>query len=155
MAEADREIGREFATLRKVRLYPGKCAKQGCLAKWINAIRVQATIKGCADMIPAMDAEGKCRIPTVPTDDKELIEFLKRQRRLAELLHEWSCTDTEWDEYNVLDPSSNTIGTDMWMVIMRIYNGISPRAIQNQPAHKRHFSKLLSFRIWRFKLCAL
>ena len=106
-------------------------------------------------MIPAMDAEGKCRIPTVPTDDKELIEFLKRQRRLAELLHEWSCTDTEWDEYNVLDPSSNTIGTDMWMVIMRIYNGISPRAIQNQPAHKRHFSKLLSFRIWRFKLCAL
>ena len=79
MAEADREIGREFATLRKVRLYPGKCAKQGCLAKWINAIRVQATIKGCADMIPAMDAEGKCRIPTVPTDDKELIEFLKRQ----------------------------------------------------------------------------
>ena len=126
----DRESGNEFA-LRKTRLYPAQCAKQGSLTKWINAMKIQAMSKNCADMIPPTgntDEKGWKHQP--PTREDELNAFLKKQRRLAELIHDWTDPNVDWDEFDVLDPTSHTIGTDMWEVIMRIYNGTGPKAIQ-------------------------
>ena len=92
MTDADRDIGNEFA-VRKVRLYPAKCAKQGSLTKWINAVRIQAMAKNCDDMLPPLNLGGKCWKSTVPkanTEEgqKELNAFRKKQRRLAELIHD-------------------------------------------------------------------
>ena len=129
MTDADSELS-EFATRGKTRLFPAKCAKQGSLSKWIHAMRIQALSKGCDTMIPPMNLGGKCWAPRVPSDAEALKPFLKMQHRLAELIYEWTDPHVDWDEFDVLDPGSHTIGTDMWDVIMRIYNGVGPKAIQ-------------------------
>ena len=122
----------DIALRGKTRLYPAKCAKQGSLSKWINAMRVQALGKGCDAMIPPMHAStsGKPWTPAIPTKEDELNAYLKKQRRLAELIYDWTDPNVDWDEFDGLDPASDTIGTDMWNVVMRIYNGVGPKAIQ-------------------------
>ena len=128
------DVDGDLAMRGKLRLFPAKCAKQSGLAKWIHAVRIQALSKGCGEMIPPMKLGGKTWTPTVPAkddpDEGALNAFLKKQRRLAELIYDWTDPNTDWDEFDVLDPSSDTIGTDMWGVIMRIYNGVGPKAIQ-------------------------
>ena len=114
----------------KPRLFPANCAKQGSLSKWIHAMRIQAMGKGCDTMIPPTNLGGKNWTPKVPTKEDDLNAFLKKQHRLAELIYEWTDPNTDWDEFDVIDPSSHTIGTDMWDVIMRIHNGVGPKAIQ-------------------------
>ena len=129
MTDAERDLG-EFAMRGRPRLFPAKCAKQGSLSKWITAMRIQALSKGCDAMIPPSNLGGKCWALAVPTKEDDLNAFLKKQRRLAELIYDWTDPNSDWDEFDVLDPGSNTVGTDMWDVIMRIYNGVGPKAIQ-------------------------
>ena len=109
-------------------VYPAVCFEQGSLTKWINAIKIQAHLQGCEDMIPSNNTG---RPPMPPVDVGMKNEYLKRQRKLAAIIQLWTDPQRDWDEFDGLDPSSETIGTDMWKIILTIYNGAGAKAIQN------------------------
>ena len=131
MSTSSSDVEKDLARIRRRVVYPAECCKTGTIVKWINAVTIVAKGKKCDDMIPNVSADDmKYKVITAPEGEAQREAFLKKQHKLAEIINEWTDPDTDWDEFTTLDPTSDTIGTDMWMTVMILYNGTGPKAIQ-------------------------